>query len=129
MFTTSNKIHPLLALLILLTGLFSLLLVLVRQANTAQPQLETMRLTDVEQTDGIVRGPKIWADADRIHVIWGEDTNSTEGFDLFYRQLPLGETKNLSDHDQTEGFFFTIGMRARPQTKTRPLLGQNIPPI
>lgn len=103
MFATTKKLNPLLTILFLLTCLFSLLLTLVRQAETAQPQLETVRLTDVTQTNGFVLGPKIAEDTDRIHVSWSEDTNTNEGFDLFYRQLPFGETINLSDHAQSEG--------------------------
>lgn len=104
MYIVTKKTNPLLAILFLLISVFSLLFALVQAAKTAQPQLETVRLTDVTQTDGFAIGPKIVADTDRIHVSWSEDTNTNEGFDLFYRQLPSGETLNLSDHAQTEGF-------------------------
>lgn len=122
----SKRISPAI-ILTLLIGLYSLLVSFVRPAETAQPQLQTVRLTDVTQTEGMAFGPKIVADSDRIHVSWSEDTNSNEGFDLFYRQLPFGRQSIFPIMHKLKDLGLVIGRRLHRQTKIRQFSGQNIP--
>lgn len=42
------------------------------------------------------------------HVYWQESGNNTEGIDLFYRQLPTGDTIRLSDPALSEGDVSTV---------------------
>ena len=40
---------------------------------------------------------------DNAYVVWEDDTNTSEGSDLYYWKTGMTSPQNLSDHDQTEG--------------------------
>lgn len=87
----------------LLVAAFSTILLLVTSIQAAPASLETILLSDTAQTNGSAVDPNVLPGSDSVHVFWKEHTGTSEGYDLFYRELPFGNTKNLSDHSLTEG--------------------------
>lgn len=87
----------------LLLAAFSTILLLVISAKAAPTALETILLSDTVQTNGSALDPAVLVGPDTVHIFWKEQTGSSEGYDLFYRALPLGNTQNLSNHSLTEG--------------------------
>ncbi|MBK8902705.1 MAG: hypothetical protein IPM53_16065 [Anaerolineaceae bacterium] len=87
----------------LLVAAFSTILLLVTSIQAAPASLDTILLSDTAQTNGSAVDPNVLPDSESIHVFWKEHTGTNEGYDLFYRKLPFGNTKNLSDHSLTEG--------------------------
>lgn len=90
------------------------------------PDGSTIRLSDPALSDGDVS--LVWFDTavapdGTFHIIWLEDTNSSEGGDLFYWSAATG-TLLLSDHDETEGYvqpatntlFITLDNDGNPHT-------------
>ncbi|MBK8900369.1 MAG: hypothetical protein IPM53_04235 [Anaerolineaceae bacterium] len=70
------------------------------------PGGSTVRLSDSAKTEGDVS--LVWFDTavapdGTFHIIWLEDTGTTEGGDLFYWSVATG-TLLLSDRSQTEGY-------------------------
>lgn len=70
------------------------------------PDGSTVRLSDPTLSEGDVN--PVWFDTavapdGTFHMIWLEDTNTTEAGDLFYWSANTG-TLLLSDHTQTEGY-------------------------
>lgn len=75
------------------------------------PGGSTIRLSDLSQTEGDVytftedsRGSAIAPDG-TVHIIWLEETNTSEKDDLFYWSAATG-TLLLSDRTETEGFVY-----------------------
>ncbi|HFE65722.1 MAG TPA: hypothetical protein ENJ93_00545, partial [Chloroflexi bacterium] len=72
---------------------------------SAPPFTQTIRLSDLAQTEGSANymHTRIAEAADGApHVIWLEETGTSEGYDLFY-WTPVSGTLRLTDRNLTEG--------------------------
>jgi hypothetical protein len=87
----------------LLFAAFTMVLLLVISTKAAPLSLETILLSDTTQTNGSAIDSTVLTGSNTVHIFWKEQTGSSEGYDLFYRALPFGNTQNLSIHSLTEG--------------------------